>query len=47
MGERVAKELLVSSINNMAIGGVLLNPLNVVRARVQYICGNAIITLLH
>jgi len=33
--ERVARELAVSSLNNAAIGGVLLNPLNLVRARWQ------------
>eukprot|EP00729_Bicosta_minor_P001157 gene1157-12045_t len=33
--ERLILELAVSSINNMAVGGVLLNPLNVVRARLQ------------
>ena len=33
--ERMARELLVSSLDNMAIGGVLLNPLNLVRARLQ------------
>lgn len=31
----IARELAVSSVNNAAIGGLLLNPLNVARARLQ------------
>ena len=29
------RELGVSSLNNVVIGGVLLNPLNLARARIQ------------
>jgi hypothetical protein len=31
----MARELAVSSVNNMVVGGVMFNPLNLVRARMQ------------